>query len=76
MHALIPALFPGLDALVSLYGLIFGPSQIEEQIAALSGMLPAETQQELRKLVEASAGRAASAPWSASYWRYGAPRAA
>jgi len=39
-YALILALFPGLAALVSLYGLVFDPSQIEKQIGALSGILP------------------------------------
>jgi len=30
-YALILALFPGLAALVSLYGLVFDPSQVEKQ---------------------------------------------
>ena len=59
-YALILALFPGLAALVSLYGLMFDPAQIEQQIGALSGVLPAETQQllsqQLHALVEASGG--------------------
>ena len=59
-YALILALFPGLAALVSLYGLVFDPSQIEKQIGALSGILPAQTQQllsqQLHSLVEASGG--------------------
>jgi membrane protein len=33
---------PGLIALVSLYGLVFDPQQVTEQIRALSGILPAE----------------------------------
>jgi membrane protein len=60
-YALILALFPGLAALVSLYGLIFDPSQVEKQIGVVSGILPAETQQllsqQLHSLVQAS-GRA------------------
>src|SRR6201997_2508301 len=59
-YALVLALFPGLAALVSLYGLALDPSQIEKQIGALSGLLPAETQQllnqQLHSLVEASGG--------------------
>jgi membrane protein len=59
-YALILALFPGLAALVSLYGLVFDPSQIEQQIGALSSILPAQTQellsQQLHSLVAASSG--------------------
>jgi membrane protein len=59
-YALILALFPGLAALVSLYGLVFDPSQIETQIGALSSILPAQTQellsQQLHALVAASSG--------------------
>jgi membrane protein len=59
-YALILALFPGLAALVSLYGLVFDPSQIEKQIGALSSILPAQTQellsQQLHSLVAASSG--------------------
>src|ERR1041384_3226933 len=55
-YALILALFPGLAALVSLYGLVFDPSQIEPQVGAISGILPAQTQellsQQLHSLVE------------------------
>jgi len=36
------AVFPGLIALVGLYGLAFDPQQVERQIAALSGILPEE----------------------------------
>lgn len=34
------AAFPALIALVGLYGLAFDPQQVEQQVAALSGMLP------------------------------------
>lgn len=34
------AVFPGLIALVAIYGLAFDPQQVEQQVAALSGMLP------------------------------------
>ena len=59
-YAVLLALFPGLAALVSLYGLIFDTRQIEQQVAALTGILPAQTQellsQELHSLVESSNG--------------------
>ena len=59
-YAVLLALFPGLAALVSLYGLVFDTGQIERQVAALSGVLPAQTQellgQELHNLVQASNG--------------------
>ncbi len=59
-YAVLLALFPGLAALVSLYGLAFDTAQIEKQVGALSGVLPAQTQellsQELHSLVESSGG--------------------
>jgi membrane protein len=59
-YAVLLALFPGLAALVSLYGLAFDTAQIEQQVAALAGVLPAQTQellsQELHSLVESSNG--------------------
>jgi membrane protein len=59
-YAILLALFPGLAALVSLYGLVFDANQIERQVAALSGLLPGQTQdllsQELHSLVQASGG--------------------
>jgi membrane protein len=57
-YAVLLALFPGLAALVSIYGLVFDAGQIERQLAALSGVLPAQIQellsQQLHSLVEAS----------------------
>jgi membrane protein len=57
-YALLLALFPALATLVSLYGLVFDASQIEKQVEALSGILPAQTQelltQQLHQLVAAS----------------------
>jgi membrane protein len=59
-YAILLALFPGLAALVSLYGLVFDAGQIERQVAALSGVLPEQTQQllsqQLHNLVQASSG--------------------
>src|ERR1700722_16370485 len=59
-YAILLALFPGLAALVSLFGLLFDAAQIEKQVGALSGILPAQTQellgQQLHSLVETSSG--------------------
>jgi membrane protein len=38
-YAILLALFPGLAALVSLYGLLLDPAQIEKQVASLNGIL-------------------------------------
>ena len=59
-YAVLLALFPGLAALVAIYGLVFDPTQVERQVGALSGVLPEQSQQlladELHKLVTASSG--------------------
>jgi membrane protein len=59
-YAILLALFPGLAALVSLYGLALNPAQVEQQVAELSGVLPEQSRQmladELHKLVSASGG--------------------
>ena len=59
-YALLLALFPGLAALVSIYGLILNPAQVEAQVGALSGVLPDEFRQllsdQLHSLVSASSG--------------------
>jgi membrane protein len=77
-YAVLVALFPGLAALVSIYGLLLDPSQVEKQVAAMSQVLPPESAQmigdELQKLVSASQGSLsisagvalAFALWSAS----------
>ncbi len=59
-YAVLLALFPALAALVSIYGLLLNPEQVEQQVAALSRILPQESTQmiadELHKLVSASSG--------------------
>jgi membrane protein len=59
-YAILLALFPALAALVSIYGLLLDPSQVETQVAALSHVLPPETTQligdQLKSLVSASQG--------------------
>lgn len=59
-YAVLLALFPALAALVSIYGLLLDPQQVERQVAALSNILPPESTQmigdELHKLVSAPSG--------------------
>jgi membrane protein len=59
-YAILLALFPGLAALVSLYGLLMDPAQIEKQVGSLTGVLPEQAQQmvseELHTLVSSSSG--------------------
>jgi membrane protein len=59
-YAVVLALFPGLAALVSIYGLLLDPAQIERQMAALTGILPDQSRQmltdELHQLASASSG--------------------
>jgi len=59
-YAILLALFPGLAALVSIYGLLLDPNQVEQQVAALSQVLPPESTQmiaeQLHKLISASQG--------------------
>lgn len=57
-YAILVALFPALAALVAIYGLLLDPAQVEQQVASLSSVLPAESTQmisdQLHKLVTAS----------------------
>jgi len=54
------ALFPALLALVSLYGLLFNPLQVETQVNAMAGVLPDSAREligtELHQIVSASGG--------------------
>jgi membrane protein len=60
-YSMLLALFPGLAALVSVYGLLSNPSTIEHQMGALSGVLPEQSQQmiseELHQLASMSGGK-------------------
>lgn len=47
------AIFPGLIAMISLYGLVADPADVQQQIAALSGMLPPSAQELLSQRLEA-----------------------
>ena len=57
-YAVLLALFPALAALVSIYGLLLDPAQVEQQVKSLSSILPPETTQmisdELHSLVSHS----------------------
>jgi membrane protein len=59
-YAVLLALFPALAALVSIYGLLFDPVQVERQVASLSSILPQESTKmigdELHNLVTAPHG--------------------
>jgi membrane protein len=59
-YAGLLALFPGLAALISLYGLVFDPAQVSKQVSVLGGVLPQETvsliSQELQQLASTSHG--------------------
>ena len=57
-YALIVSLFPALAALVSVYGLLLDPVQVEQQVVAMAQVMPSETAKmigdELHSLVAAS----------------------
>ncbi len=59
-YAVLLALFPGLAALVAIYGLLLNPAQVENQVASLSTVLPPDSTKmigdELHNLVTASSG--------------------
>jgi len=56
-YAVLGALFPGLAALVCLYGLVLDPAQVERQVAIIAAVLPPEAvdliAKELHALVQA-----------------------
>jgi membrane protein len=51
------ALFPALAALLSIYGLIMDPQQVQEQINQLSGILPEQGQQLISETLQSVAGQ-------------------
>jgi len=59
-YYVVLALFPGLAALVSIYGLVADPHTIEKEVNSMSGLLPGDAQTlistELHSLVSASGG--------------------
>ncbi len=54
------AIFPALVALVSIYGLVADPADVQRQLEAVGGLLPPEAfgviEQQLREIVTASGG--------------------
>jgi membrane protein len=60
-YAVLVALFPGLAALIALYGLVMDPGQIEQNISGLATVLPEESRRllftEIHQLVTASNGK-------------------
>lgn len=54
------AIFPALTAVVSLYGLLADPAQVEQQVQALSGVIPGQAQDiiqsQLQRVTAASSG--------------------
>lgn len=78
-YYVILALFPGLAALVSIYGLVADPNQIEQQLNSLNGLLrvrPGSLSAANRiSLPRRQAALSASAWSSAFCWRCGAHRA-
>lgn len=57
---LLLALFPGMAALVSLYGLVSDPESLQRQIDTLSGILPADSLGILRSQLERLASQTQS----------------
>lgn len=55
------ALFPGLIAAISIYGLVTTPSQVQAQVADLSSALPASARQLITTQLESLAGASGSA---------------
>lgn len=75
---LFVSIFPGLAALVSIYGLFGDPSEVGKQIAPFAGLLPPEAMKLLNdglagfiKVVPARISRSRSSPALRSH--YGAP---
>jgi membrane protein len=60
-YAVLVALFPALAALISIYGLVMNPSQIEQNFGNFSRALPPESQRllldEIHQLVSATNGK-------------------
>ena len=62
------AVFPALTALVSIWGLIADPAQVQEQFAALDGIVPADAWQLLdEQLRSVAASSATSLGWGAAF---------
>ena len=51
------ALFPAIAAIVSIYGLVVDPAQVEQQMAQMTDVLPAQAHQLLTNIMEQIAGK-------------------
>lgn len=58
------AIFPGIAALISIYGLIISPEQVQQQLTVLSGLLPPQA----RELIQAQLGTIAAQSTGALSW--------
>jgi membrane protein len=58
------ALFPALAAIVSIYGLVADPQQVQQQVASMSGGMPAEA----TSIIESQLQRVASASSTGLSW--------
>lgn len=64
----ILALFPTLIAAISVYGLVFSPDEVQEQIAGLSDILPTEAREVLLGQLGSIVSRAdTTLSWSAAF---------
>ena len=59
------AIFPALAALISIYGLVADPAAVEQQVASLRGVLPAEAADLIgRQLSRIASGSSQTLGWS------------
>jgi membrane protein len=58
------SIFPALTAVVAIYGLFADPAQVEQQVQAMSGMLP----EQARGVIESQLGRITAASSGALGW--------
>lgn len=63
---LLIGIVPALIALISIYGLIADPQQVQQQFAAVSGMLPAEATTLLTEQIQRIASNKTAAGWGAA----------
>jgi membrane protein len=76
-YYILLALFPGITALVSIYGLVADPADIGEHLASLSGAIPSDAisiiSGQLHFLASQDEKAPASRSSAASWFRCGAP---
>ncbi|MBA4148545.1 MAG: YihY/virulence factor BrkB family protein [Verrucomicrobia bacterium] len=63
---LLIGIVPGLIALISIYGLIADPGQVQQQFAAISGVLPQAASELLSGQMQRIAGNNTAAGWGAA----------